>query len=58
MHRNTPKMALHGDVGWEPCEVRYIADMVRLWNRFINMPDYRLTKDIFLWDFTNVKRYA
>lgn len=33
---------------WEPCEVRFIGDMVSLWNRFINMSDLRLTKHIFI----------
>ena len=53
VHKMAPKLAVCGDMGWEPCEVRHKGDMVRLWNRLINMPDNRLTKHIFLWDCSN-----
>ena len=50
VHKLAPKLAVRGDMGWEPPEVRHKGDMVRLWNRFISMPDNRLTKQIFKWD--------
>ena len=53
VHKLAPLLAIVGDMGWEPCEVRHGGDMVRLWNRLINMPDNKLTKQIFLSDLLN-----
>ena len=50
VHKLAPKLAVRGDMGWEPPVVRHKGDMVRLWNRLISMPDNRLTKQIFKWD--------
>lgn len=54
-HKKSPKLALYGDMGWEPCEVRHISEMVRLWNRLINMPDETLAKQIFNWNMSQHK---
>lgn len=35
------------------CKVRHKGGILRLWNRFIGMPDNRFTKQIFCWDFSN-----
>lgn len=40
-------MSAWGDMEWELRKFRQKGDMLRLWNRFINMPDNRLTKQIF-----------
>ena len=52
VHKLAPKLAVAGDMGWEPPGVRRKGEMVRLWNRLIAMPDSRLTKQIFLWDIS------
>ena len=46
----TPVLAINGDMVWEPPNIRHKCQMVRLWNRFVKMPDQRLTKKIFNWD--------
>ena len=45
-------------MGWEPPEIRHKCDMVRLWNRLINMPDSRLTKHIFKWDLSTGRSWT
>ena len=50
VHKYAPMAAVSGDVGWEPCEVRWKICTVRLWNRLISMNNDRLTKKIFNWD--------
>lgn len=34
VHRFAPKVAVEGDMGWEPCVVRQRVEVIRLWNRF------------------------
>ena len=58
VHKMAPKLAVCGDMGWDPCEVRIKGDMVRLWNRLINMPDNRLVKHIFYWNFSKNGRWT
>ena len=50
VHRYAPIAATSGDMGWEPCEVRWKVCTARLWNRLVNMNDNRLTKKVFNWD--------
>lgn len=52
VHNFAPNLAIQGDMGWESSRLRRKIEMLRLWNRFINMPDDRLAKQIFLWDRT------
>ena len=49
-HRFTPNVAINGECGWLPSDIRRKVEMVRLWNRLVTMPDNRLTKKVFLWD--------
>ena len=44
-----PSLAAQGDMGWIPGTVTRKFDMIRLWNRFINMSDDRINKKVFLW---------
>ena len=37
-------------MGWETCEMRWHMEMLRLWNRLVDMNENRLTKKIFRWD--------
>ena len=45
-------------MGWEPPILRHNCDILRLWNRFIKMPEQRVTKKIFNWDITNMHPWA
>ena len=56
MHRLAPKLAINGDVGWLPTKERRWFDMLRYWNRLVNMDDSRTCKKIFLWDY-NICHY-
>lgn len=51
VHKFAPVLALQGDIGWYPCTLLRRLDMLRMWNRLCTMPDDRLTKLIFLWDY-------
>ena len=51
VHKLTPVLAINGDMGWEPPNIRHKCQMIRLWNRLVKMSDQRLTKHIFNWDF-------
>ena len=51
VHKFAPILALQGDMGWHPCTLRRRLDMLRMWNRLCKMPNDRLTKQIFLWDY-------
>lgn len=55
VHQKTPILALEGDTGWLSCTVRRHIEMIRLWNRLVNMDDSRLTKRIFMWDYNQCK---
>ena len=52
MHRFAPKLAINGDVGWLPAKERRWYNMLRYWNRLINMDNSRICKKIFLWDYS------
>ena len=43
-------MAVNGDMGWVSSNTRRKIEMLRLWNRLVEMDGNRLTKKIFLWD--------
>ena len=47
VHRFAPKLAINGDVGWLPAKERCWYNMIRYWNRFINMDNTRLCKKVF-----------
>jgi hypothetical protein len=49
----TPLPFLNGDVGWIPCKYKRYSHMIRYWNRLIKMENSRLTKKLFLRDFSN-----
>ena len=48
VHRFTPILAITGDMGWAVSTSRRWANVLRLWNRLVNMDENRLTKKIFL----------
>ena len=49
VHKYTTKLAIEGDTGWESCLIKQRCEMVRLWNRLIQLPEERLTKIVFNW---------
>ena len=48
VHNFTAIPVLHGEIGWLPVKYRIQVNKLRLWNRLVNMPHERLTKQIFL----------
>ena len=50
VHRFAPTTIMISDMGWIRPGLSRILCMARLWNRFINMENPRLTKCIFNWD--------
>ncbi|KAK7925468.1 hypothetical protein WMY93_007778 [Mugilogobius chulae] len=50
VHRFTARAAIEGDMGWEPCVVKQRAEVLRLWNRLVCLPEERLTRKILNWD--------
>lgn len=53
VHRFTPILAINGDMGWPLSTYRRWTNMVRLWNRLVEMNGERLTKKIFLYDYSH-----
>ena len=49
VHKFVPVLAALGDMGWVPGSVQRKCEMVRLWNRLVNLPENRVTKKVFLW---------
>lgn len=49
VNKFVPVLAAQGDMGWIPGSIQRKCEMVRLWNRLINLSDNRVTKKIFLW---------
>ncbi len=45
VHPKTPLLALEGDMEWNSYKIRQRINMIRLWNRLINMDENRLTKE-------------
>ena len=50
--RYTSNVAIKGDMGWPSTSQKVAVTIFRLWNRFVNMPNHRITKRIFLNDQT------
>ena len=47
----TPILALNGAMGWTILLHRRWLNIIRLWNRLVDMDDDRLTKKVFVYDF-------
>ena len=50
VHSKSPLLSLEGDMGWENLQSRRHINMVKYWNRMVNMSNTRLTKCVFLYD--------
>ena len=55
--KTTPTPGLRAEMGWLEPRSRSQARMIRMLHRLVCMPDNRLTKQIFLWDF-NITRIS
>ena len=55
VHAFAPNAAINADMGWSSSNCRRKVEMLRLWNRLVNMDVHRLTKHIFEWDY-NINR--
>ncbi len=53
VHPKTPLLALAGDFGWINTQIKRQCNMMKYWNRLIEMDNERLTKKIFLYDYHN-----
>ena len=51
VHRFTLILALSGDMGWTISVHRRWLNIIRLWNRLVDMDDDRLTKKVFVYGF-------
>ena len=51
VNKCTPLPMMYGDMGWTPTHVRHQVGMVRYWIRLTKMPDTRLNKRVFNWDY-------
>ncbi len=59
VHPKTPIPALMGELGWTPFKYKRWVALCRTWNRFINMDDSRINKQIFLNDYyANVESWC
>ncbi len=54
----TSVLAISGDIGWEPPNVRQKRQMLRLWNRLVKMSDQRITEKVFNWDILHGHPWA
>ncbi len=50
VHRFAPILGHVGDMGWGSNKSRWKLNILRLWNRLVEMDDNRLLKKVFLWD--------
>ena len=52
VHKTTSLAAMRGEMGWEDINISQKIYMLRFWNRLIQMDNSRITKQIFLWDYS------
>ena len=48
VHKHAPNLAVAGDMGWTTGRVRRHIEIIRLWNRLIEMPETRLPHKIYI----------
>ena len=51
----TSNAVIQRDMGWTPPLVRRQLSCLRLWNRLLKMSENRLTRRIFIWDYTKCR---
>ena len=50
-----PLNGINGDVGWLPSKERRHINIIRYWNRLLDMDNRRLCKQVFQWDYNLCK---
>ncbi len=58
VHSKAALLALEGDMGWTSSKTRHHIHMIRLWNKFINMDESRITKCVFNLDYQICKNWS
>ena len=53
INRYAAKIAIIGDMGWMPGNIRRKIHLIRYWNRLISLQDDRITKVLFLHDYNS-----
>ena len=53
VHKFAPTAAVQGDMGWISLKYRRYKKMLLFWNRLNRMDEERLTKEIFLYEYSN-----
>ena len=53
VHKYAPNLAILGDMGWTPSDIRRKINLIRYWNRLIKLDDDRLTKHVFISEYQN-----
>ncbi len=56
VHPKTPLLALEGDTEWIHPNVRRHTEMLRFWNRVLNMDESRFTRKMFEYDYKRCKK--
>ena len=51
LNKFAPILSIQGDIGWNFCKTRIDVNILRFWNRIINMEPSRICKHVFLWDY-------
>ncbi len=52
-----PLLALEGDMGWTSSKTHHHINIIRSWNKFINMDESRITKRVFNLDYQICKNW-
>ncbi|CAG2185243.1 unnamed protein product [Mytilus edulis] len=55
--KTSPIPAITGDMGWTSILVNNQCNIVRLWCRLMKLPDFRISRKVFLWDIDLSTRY-
>ena len=55
VHKCTSNAVIQGDMEWIPPHIRRQLNCLRLWNRLLDLDANRITKRIFVWDYTRNK---
>ena len=56
VHKYAANDFLLGEAGWISCHARHQLAALRLWNRLINLPSFRVTTGVFLWDLSYYRK--
>ncbi|CAG2250049.1 unnamed protein product [Mytilus edulis] len=55
--KHAPLPAITGDTGWTPIHMKTQCNMIKLWCKLCEIPEYRLCRKTFMWDLNISNRY-